>query len=169
MFLESRLRALRIRPALLIFVAAAIGTAAPGAAVGDPAHGTPSTLKLTPSSPPRVGKITIIEATGYNSPSGQGSAFGHFYLDVYALSHAFGSHCPTSWIDGAQNSMAALARARPESSSSSGKFSIALKMESSAPGRILICGYTDDGTSFGTAASYSLPLRIKPKAKKHRH
>jgi len=156
------LRALPTRRALAIFVAAAIGAASPGTALGDPAHGTPSTLTLTPESQPQAGKTTIIQATGYNSPTGQGSAFGHFYLDVYALSSAFGSSCPSSWVDAAQNSMGALARARPESADSSGNFSIPLAMNSSTPGPILICGYTDDGTSFGTAASYSLPLTIKP-------
>lgn len=156
------LRALSTRRALAIFVAAAIGAASPGTALGDPAHGTPSTLTLTPESQPQAAKTTIIQATGYNSPTGQGSAYGHFYLDVYALSSAFGSSCPSSWVDAAQNSMGALARARPESADSSGNFSIPLAMNSSAPGPILICGYTDDGTSFGTAASYSLPLTIKP-------
>ncbi len=162
------LRALPTRRALAIFVAAAIGAASPGTALGDPAHGTPSTLTLTPESQPQAGKTTIIQATGYNSPTGQGSAFGHFYLDVYALSSAFGSSCPSSWVDAAQNSMGALARARPESADSSGNFSIPLAMNSSTPGPILICGYTDDGTSFGTAASYSLPLTIQPAVRSAR-
>ena len=162
------LRALPTRRALAIFVAAAIGAASPGTALGDPAHGTPSTLTLTPQSQPQAGKTTIIQATGYNSPTGQGSSFGHFYLDVYALSSAFGSSCPSSWVDAAQTSMGALARARPESADSSGNFSIPLAMNSSTPGPILICGYTDDGTSFGTAASYSLPLTIKPAVRSAR-
>jgi hypothetical protein len=167
--------ALSARPPAAIAIAAAaiLGISVTGA-FADPQHNTPSTLSLSAKGSPTVNHTALVNVTGHNDPNGAGSTYGHFYLDTFALPAAVGS-CPSSYLDASQSAEYSLGRARPETTDSSGNFSTTLSFTPTMAEKLLICAYTDDGTSLGTAASASLPVTVhsaskhKKKHKKNKH
>jgi hypothetical protein len=137
--------------------ATAIALAAPAA----PALAAGFTLNLAQQSEAVVGRPLIIQATGTIPPQDIGFPYW-FSLD--AIPTAVTTTCPGDSFEGAQfatvggGSIVVLTQSeRPDIA---GNFTIPVVVTPTAPGSLLMCGYTNDGAS--TLANASLILDIKP-------
>ena len=147
----------RIAAAMAATAAIALGAqAAPALADG-------FTLKLTPQSEAVVGKPMIIQATGTIPPDQ--TSFPYFF-SLDAISTAVTTTCPDDrWVgvQFGQNNGSVVVLTQSEKPDPAGNFSVPVAVTPSAPGTVLLCGYTDDGAT-ATMAGASLLLDIKPAA-----
>lgn len=141
---------------------AAALTALAFAASATPALADGWSLGLAPQSSPTVGRPLIIQATGTMPPEDIGFPYW-FSLD--AIPTAATTTCPADHLVGMQFATgtggAIVTLDQPETPDSGGHFTIPVAVTPSAPGSILLCGYTDDGSG-GTMAGASLTLDIAP-------
>lgn len=149
-------RPARIGTALIAFAVITLAVAA------TPAFAGGFTLDLTPRSDAVVGRPLIIDATGTIPPE---SVQFPYWFSLDAIPTAVTTTCPEDRWEGAQfanatgGSIVVLSQA--ERPNASGNFTIPVAVTPSAPGTVLLCGYTDDGGAV-TLARASLLLDIKP-------
>jgi hypothetical protein len=134
-------------------VALTLSAPAPAVAAG-------FTLDLTPQSPAVVGRPLIINATGTMPPADVGFPY-FFSLD--AIPTRVTRTCPPDRWEGAQfanaNGGSLVVFTQAENPNTAGNFTIPVAVTPSAPGSVLLCGYTDDGADT-TLAAASLMLHI---------
>lgn len=145
----------RIAAAMAATAAIALGAqAAPALADG-------FTLKLTPQSEAVVGKPMIIQATGTIPPD---EVWFPYFFSLDAISTAVTTTCPADrWVgvQFGQNNGSVIVLTQSEKPDPAGNFTIPVAVTPTAPGSVLLCGYTDDGAT-ATLAAASLTLDIKP-------
>jgi hypothetical protein len=114
-----------------------------------------------------VGRPAVLHATG-KIPLADLDAPYWFSLD--AIPPSVTRKCPADhWaaVQLAQSTGGAnLVRDQREQPNARGRFSIPIGVRPTAPGRLLLCAYTDDGLT-STLARTRLMLHIKPR--RHRH
>jgi hypothetical protein len=138
----------------------AAGAAIALGAPGTPAHASGFSLNLTPQSEAVVGQPMTIQATG-TIPADQ--TWFPYWFSLDAISTSLTTTCPADrWVgvQFAQDSGSVVVLSQRESPDPSGNFSIPVAVTPSAPGSVLLCGYTDDGETL-TLAGASLMLNIK--------
>ena len=150
----------RIGPALAAGAALSLAMSTPALADG-------FSLKLTPNAQAIVGRPLIIHATG-TIPQRDVSFPYFFSLD--ALPTTLTTTCPPDRWEGVQfaqangGSVVVLTQTiRPDAT---GNFTIPIAITPSAPGSVLLCGYTDDGAAL-TLASAPLTLNIQAASSTH--
>jgi hypothetical protein len=140
---------------------AAIGTLAL-AASAPPALANGFTLNLAAPSTPVVGKPMVLDATG-TIPVDDLEFPYWFSLD--AIPAAVTTTCPQDRWEAVQFATATggsvVVLSQLERPDATGHFSIPVAVTPSAPGSLLLCGYTDDGQAI-TLAGASLPFDIQP-------
>jgi hypothetical protein len=148
------------RPLLLGAALTALALGAPVA----PALADGFTLNLSPRSEAVVGRSMVIQATGTIPPADIGFPYW-FSLD--AIPTRLTTTCPADRWEGAQFANGAggaiVVLSQSELPDAAGNFAIPVAVTPSAPGSVLLCGYTDDGAA-ATLATASLILDIKPSA-----
>ena len=150
------------RPTRMTIAAAAASVLALAIAA-TPASAAVFTLGLSsPTTTPVVGKPIILTATG-TMPADEIEFPYWFSLDAIATSVT--STCPPDRWEGVQFVRNAggsiIVLSQREVPDGAGNFSIPVAATPSAPGAVLLCGYTDDGLTT-TLASTSLILNIQP-------
>ena len=120
------------------------------------------TLDLKPRAEAVVGKPLIIDATGTIPPQ---SVQFPYWFSLDAIPTAVTTTCPADRWEGAQFANATggaiIVLSQAERPNVAGNFTIPVAVTPSAPGTVLLCGYTDDGGAV-TLAGASLLLDIKP-------
>ena len=121
-------------------------------------------LNLEPQAEAMVGRPMIINATGTIPP---GSVQFPYWFSLDAIPTAVTTTCPEDRWEGAQFANATggaiIVLTQAERPNAAGNFTIPVAVTPSAPGTVLLCGYTDDGGAV-TLARASLILDIKPAA-----
>jgi hypothetical protein len=144
-------------PAVLA-AAAAIALAVPAT----PAFATGFGLQLVPQSAAVVGQPMTVEVTG-TIPQ-QDLAYPYWFT-LDAIPNTSVATCPYDEFEGALFAISGgggvLVLRAGEHPDLSGKFAIPVTVTPSAPGSMLLCGYTDDGGA-QTMAAASLFLDINP-------
>jgi hypothetical protein len=141
-------------------VSAVIALAAPAA----PALADAFTLDLAQQSEAVVGRPVVIQATGTIPPRDVGFPYW-FSLD--AIPTSVTTTCPGDSFEGAQfangggGSIVVLTQA--ETPDLAGNFTIPVVVTPTAPGSLLMCGYTNDGGAI-TLANAQLIMDIQPRA-----
>ena len=138
---------------LLAFVSGAFGVAS-STALADT-----FTLSLSLPSSGTVGKALVVTATG-TDPTDAGA----LYLEIDAIPTSLATTCPSGYLNGSQLASsspdgALVAFDQPEVFDSSGSFSNVNGYTPNATGRVLFCGYTDDGSG-DTLAIASMSTKI---------
>src|SRR5688500_2428863 len=127
-----------------------------------PAFAAGFTLDLVPQGGAVVGKPLIIRATGTIPP---GSVQFPYWFSLDAIPTAVTTTCPEDRWAGAQFANATggsiVVLSQLERPDAAGNFTVPVAVTPSAPGTVLLCGYTDDGGAV-TLARASLILDIKP-------
>lgn len=150
-------RLARVVAVLAGVVAVALGASASPARAGD------FTLKL--SAPPAVvvGEPTLIHATGTIPVEYRRFAY---WLSVVSIRPTVMPDCPANPWDAEQIANATggsiLVLTSREVPDANGNFKVPVGISPYAPGRALICAYTDDGETH-TLATASLRLTVRPK------
>jgi hypothetical protein len=146
------------RPVLIGAALTALALGLPAA----PALADGFTLNLAAQSEAVVGRPMIVRATGTIPPA---SVWAPYWFSLDAIPTTFTTTCPADRWEGAQfangsgGSIVVLSQSeRPDVA---GNFTIPVAVTPSAPGSVLLCGYTDDGEAT-TLAAASLILNIKP-------
>jgi hypothetical protein len=146
-----------IRLGAALAASAALSLAAPAA----PALADGFSLQLTPNAQAVVGRSLIIHATGTIPPGDVGFPY---YFSLDALPTRLTKVCPSDRWEGVQfaedngGSVVVLSQAiRPDAT---GTFTVPVAITPTAPGTVLLCGYTDDGAAL-TLASAPLMLNIQ--------
>jgi hypothetical protein len=143
--------------AALAAAAAVIAVAAPSA----PAQAQGFTLGLSTQSEAVVGHPLMIQATG-TIPPDQVSFPYFFSLD--AIPTTVTTTCPPDRWEGVQFALAnggsVVVLTQSERPDAAGNFTVPVAVTPSAPGQVLLCGYTDDGEAL-TLAAGSMLLDIK--------
>jgi hypothetical protein len=139
-----------------------------GVAVGliavsaSPAYASGLTLSLSAPSPVVVGKPAVLKASG-SIPIGELDIPYWFSLD--AIPSSVTAHCPTDRFAGYQLATStggtSIVLTEKEPPDAAGNFTIPVGITPTAPGTVLLCGYTDDGMAT-TLAVASLTLNIQP-------
>ncbi len=142
-------------------VVAAVGAIA-FAAPASPAFGAGFTLNLSAPSTPVVGKPMILQATG--TIPVEDIQFPYWF-SLSAIPMSVVSTCPADHFaakqvaSGTGGSIVVLSQS--EVPDAAGNWSIPIGVTPSAPGSLLLCGYTDDGAAT-TLAGTSLIFNIQP-------
>ena len=142
-------------------VAAAVGLIALAGPVSA-ASAAGFTLSLSAPSTPVVGTPMILQATGTMPPS---DIPFPYWFSLDAIPTTLTSTCPPDNWEGFQfaNTYGTVViRRQIEVPDPAGNFSIPVAVAPSAPGSLLLCGYTDDGADT-TLAAASSTLNIQPK------
>jgi hypothetical protein len=130
---------------------AAIALGAPAA----PALANGFALTLSWQSEAVVGKPLTIRASGTIPPPGDIAIPYWFSLD--AIPTTVTTTCPPESWQGQQvavgNGGSIVVLAARETSDAAGNFAIPVTVTPSAPGRLLLCAYTDDGATYTLAAA----------------
>jgi hypothetical protein len=145
----------RTRRRIVVALAAAIALGAPAA----PALAGTFTLSLAPQSDAVVGRPLIIQATGTIPAE---SVQFPYWFSLDAIPTAVTTTCPADRWEGAQFANATgsiVVLTQSERPDAAGNFTIPVAVTPSAPGTVLLCGYTDDGEAT-TLAGASLTLDI---------
>ena len=146
---------------LIRLVAAAAGLIAlAGPVAGASAAGF--TLSLSAPSTPVVGTPMVLQATGTMPPS---DIPFPYWFSLDAISTTLTSTCPPDAWEGFQFANTygtVVVRRQIEVPDAAGDFSIPVAVVPSAPGSLLMCGYTDDGADT-TLDAASLRLNIQPQ------
>jgi hypothetical protein len=148
------------RTTLARVIAAAAGLTAIAAPVSA-ASAAGFTLNLTAPSTPVVGTPMILEATGTMPPS---DIPFPYWFSLDAVPTTLTSTCPPDSWEGFQFANTygtVVVRRQIEVPDAAGNFSIPVAIVPSAPGSLLLCGYTDDGADT-TLDAASLTLNIQP-------
>jgi hypothetical protein len=144
--------------AALAAAAAVIAVAAPAAL----AQATSFSLGLSTQSEAVVGRPLMIQAAG-TIPADQVSFPYFFSLD--AIPTQVTTTCPPDRWEAVQFALAnggsVVVLSQTERPDAAGNFSVPVAVTPSAPGQVLLCGYTDDGEAL-TLAAASMLLDIKP-------
>jgi hypothetical protein len=142
-------------------LARALAVAAVGLAVGA-ASAQASGFTLGLSAPPAVvGQPIVLSATG-TIPVDQIQYPYWFSLD--AIPTTLTTTCPADRWEATQfanTSGSVIVLSQRETPDSAGRFTVPVAIKPTAPGTVLLCGYTDDGLTT-TLAQASLLLDIKP-------
>jgi hypothetical protein len=142
-------------------IAAAMAAIALGAQAA-PALAGGFTLNLAPQSEAVVGQPLIVQATGTVPPE---DVWLPYWFSLDAIPTAVATTCPADRWVGVQfaqdNGGAVVVLSQSEKPDSAGNFAIPVAVTPTAPGTVLLCGYTDDGEA-STLAGASLLLNIKP-------
>src|ERR1700759_2563333 len=156
------MRVKRWRRAMLSVVLA--GGAALGAA---PSPVAADTFTLTVSAPvsAAVGKPFPVTGSGVD-PTDQGA----LYLEIDEIPASFTTTCPDSYLDAGQLASSTggdlVAFDERENFDASGAFSNPNAFTATAPGKVLFCGYTDDGATDTLATASAIttvtPAVVKP-------
>ena len=120
------------------------------------------TLSLSAPSTPVVGTPMVLQATGTMPPS---DIPFPYWFSLDAISTTLTSTCPPDAWEGFQFANTygtVVVRRQIEVPDAAGNFSIPVAVVPSAPGLLLMCGYTDDGADV-TLDAASLTLNIQPK------
>jgi hypothetical protein len=120
------------------------------------------TLSLSAPSTPVVGTPMILQATGTMPPS---DIPFPYWFSLDAIPTTLTSTCPSDSSEGFQfaNTYGTVVVLRQiEVPDPAGNFSIPVAIVPSAPGSLLLCGYTDDGADT-TLDAATLTLNIQPK------
>lgn len=145
------------RLACLVVSAAALAVGAPAATALEPGY----TLNISGPSTAIVGAPVVFQATGSN-PSDD---FFTSWLDVDAIPASVVSTCPDGYLTASQLADTTggdhVTVAQREDADAAGHFSMPFGYTPKAPGRLLICGYTNDGAT-STRAISSLVLDVGP-------
>jgi hypothetical protein len=119
------------------------------------------TLNLSTPSTPVVGKPIVIRATG-TIPADQ-LQFSYWF-SLSAIPPSVTSTCPEDHFEAMQlaesTGGAVIVLTQREPADATGSFSIPIGVTPTAPGSLLLCGYTDDGEA-QTLASASLMFNIE--------
>lgn len=143
-----------------------ICTAAVAVAVGAMAATTPAlasglTLELQPPPQLVVGHPAFVRASGTIPP--QDREFSYWF-SLDAIPTAVTGTCPADRFEGAQVAQSTgggvIVLSQRENPGADGAFSIRVGITPTAPGSVLLCGYTDDGEAT-TLASASSVLHIR--------
>src|SRR4051794_39920761 len=130
-------------------------------ATAAPALAGTFTLDLEPQSGAVVGRPLVIKATGSVPPQDVGFPYW-FSLD--AIPTAVTTTCPADQGEGAQFALgsggAIVVLSQTQHPNVAGDFMIPVAVTPTAPGSLLMCGYTDDGGAV-TLARTSLILNIR--------
>jgi hypothetical protein len=149
-------RATRIGALVTVVAAIALAVSASSASAAG------FTLDLVPQGEAVVGKPLIIKATGSIPP---GSVQFPYWFSLDAIPTAVTTTRPEDRWEGAQFANATggaiIVLTQAERPDVAGNFTIPVAVTPSAPGTVLLCGYTDDGGAV-TLAGASLLLDIKP-------
>jgi hypothetical protein len=143
-----------VKKTLLIALAALAMSSTPAFASG-------FTLELTA---PRavVGKPIVMHATG--TIPVEDFAYSYWF-NLDAIPTNVTTTCPQDRWEGVQFALATggnvIVLSERESVDSAGRFDIPVAISPTAPGKVLLCGYTDDGLT-NTLARASLMLNIEP-------
>jgi hypothetical protein len=144
--------------AALAAAAAVIAVAAPSAL----AQATDFTLGLSTQSEAVVGRPLMIQATG-TIPADQ--VWFPYFFSLDAIPTTVTTTCPPDRWEGVQfaqaNGGSVVVLSQTERPDAAGNFSVPVAVTPSAPGQVLLCGYTDDGEAL-TLAAASMILDIKP-------
>jgi hypothetical protein len=142
-------------------IAAALAAIALGAPAA-PALADGFTLDLAPQSEAVVGRPMIVQATG-TIPAA--SVWAPYWFSLDAIPTTFTTTCPPDRWQGAQFAYGSgggiVVLSQKEQPDTAGNFTIPVAVTPSAPGSVLLCGYTDDGEAT-TLATASLILDIQP-------
>ncbi len=147
-------------------IGVALATTAVALATGAaPALAGSFTLDLAPQSAAVVGRPLIIQATGTVPPVQPGDITLPYWFSLDAIPTAVTTTCPADRWEGAQfanaNGGAIVVLSQSETRDAAGNFTIPVAVTPTAPGSVLLCGYTDDGAA-STLAAASLMLHIAP-------
>ena len=140
---------------------AAAGSVVALAAAAAPALGNEPGYSLNISGPSSTtaGQSVLFQASGTN-PS---TDFFTSWLDVYAIPASAMSSCPDGYITAMQVANTTggeqVTNGQREEADSSGNWSMPFGYAPSRAGRMLICGYTNDGAT-GTLATASVVLDV---------
>jgi hypothetical protein len=140
---------------LAISLTALAATAAPAQASED------FTLELA-APPATVGQPLVLEASG-TIPLDEIQY--PYWFSLSAIPSSVTTSCPADrWeaVQFAQATGSVVVLSQRETPNSAGAFAIPVAVTPSAPGSVLLCGYTDDGMT-NTLASASLLMEIAPR------
>jgi hypothetical protein len=144
--------------AALAAAAAMIAVTAPPA----PAQDTGFTLGLSTQSEAVVGQPLMIQATGTIPPD---QVWFPYFFSLDAIPTRVTTTCPPDRWEGVQFALAnggsVVVLSQSERPDAAGNFSVPVAVTPSAPGTVLLCGYTDDGEAL-TLAAASMILDIEP-------
>ena len=119
-------------------------------------------LNLSAPSTPVVGKPLILQATGTIDPD---ELQFPYWFSLDAIPTSATSTCPADRWVGAQLASSTggsiVVLSQREVPDAAGNFSFPVGVTPTAPGSLLLCGYTDDGATT-TLAAASLVLNIRP-------
>lgn len=148
-----------MRRALKYTVAIAVGLIALGAPVSQASAAF--TLNLSAPSPAVVGKPMVLQATGTIDLD---ELQFPYWFSLDAIPTSVTTTCPPDRWEGVQFAQATggsvVVLSQSEAPDAAGNFSIPIAVTPSAPGSLLLCGYTDDGEA-STLATASLILDIQ--------
>ena len=149
------------RTTLIRLAAAAIGLITVAGPVSA-ASAAGFALSLSVPSTPVVGTPMILKATGTMPPS---DIPFPYWFSLDAIPTTLTSTCPPDSWEGFQFANTygtVVVRNQIEVPDAAGNFSIPIAVAPSAPGSLVLCGYTDDGADT-TLAAASLTLNIQPR------
>ena len=133
------------------------------AATATPALAAGFTLELT-SPPAVVGQPIVMQATGTIPVEDIGYSY---WFNLEAISTAVTTTCPVDRNQAVQFALGTggtvIVLSQREAPDAEGRFTIPVAITPTAPGQVLLCGYTDDGVTT-TLAQASLLLDIAPAA-----
>ena len=132
------------------------------AALASPALGANYTLNLSAPPDATVGQPLVIQASGVQPPPAEWWSLA--WLEVVAIPSSVMPQCPAAALDGGQVAAGTggriLAIALRPNLDQAGNFSNVVGYTPTAPGAMLICGYTDDGAG-ATLATATMTLNVK--------
>jgi hypothetical protein len=133
-------------------------------ALAAPALAATFTLNLSAPSPVVINKPMLIQASG-TDPTDQGA----LYLEIDSIPASVTTTCPSGYLGGSQLATSTggslVAFDQRENLDSSGNFSTPVGYTPKTTGKVLFCGYTDDGAT-DTLATASAIIAAAPAAKK---
>ena len=134
-------------------------------ATASPALADGFTLELAAPTTPVVGKPMVLQATGTIPVQ---DLWFSYWFSLDAIPTSVTTTCPPDAFEGAQMATgtggAIIVLTQHENPDSAGNFQVPVGITPTAPGSLLLCGYTDDGAA-ATLASASLILNIKSAAR----
>jgi hypothetical protein len=149
------------RPARIGAALAAAAAAIAVAAAPAPASAAGFTLGLSTQSEAVVGTPLIIQANGTIPPD---QVWAPYFFSLDAIPTQVTTTCPADRWEAVQFAQATggsvVVLSQTERPDAAGNFNVPVAVTPSAPGQVLLCGYTDDGEAL-TLAGASMLLDIK--------